>query len=1558
MTTRLLFAAIAAAICSSASTGLAQQSIATWWVNNQTNLPPPNPFTNNTASPYVLVGAMTKGPGIGEPSGTSEYGGNSWTNDVAGGSGTTDTEANAIAAGHYLTYSIQAAPGYTLSFSTNILYYHVSATGPGHGELQYSTDGINYTDLSPMNYAGGSGGSSVNTFMTNLLSGVAALQNVPASVTNFFRIVNWGATSSGGTWYIYDNPPAGTPAGTNGFAVLGAATQLPPTEAVATWWSNPLANGGGAPPAAFTNNTADPNVIVTAMNKGSGIGAITTSGVYGGNNWTNNVVGGSGTTDTEANAIAGGHYVTYAIQARSGYTVSFYTNVLYYHNSATGPINGELQYSTDGVNYEDLVPMTYAASSVAETLVMTNALANFSQLLNVPATVTNFFRIVNWGATGPAGTWYVDDNPPAGTPLGTNGFAVIGGVTSLFGVVAPTNLVVSPLSIAANAGQTVSFNVGASGSAASNLWYQLVGTTPVLIPGATSSTLTLSNVLGANAGSYYAVLTNTAGSATSSVVTLTVADPIIQVEPSSVQGLVDGTVQFAVTVAGTAPAYQWYFSDASGNILSPVANGTQGDGSVVSGAMGSVLSIAKLPATETANFVVVAANSYGAVTSTVASFLSGNNPPGTVAYTSGVLALWDFDGTQFTNTAVNPNCLLNPAPFIGTGAASVVGQPYNPGTSPFSGATDPNDVGFDPNEGGYVFTPFGFEQPSPNFSWGTEDYPATLATGTNKANGVQFNVSTVGAKNIRVSYDSRVSATASEYERLQFTTNGTTWIDYPASSTFSGLSGSGNAGYYTFAYNLVGFPGVDNNPNFGIRVVTEFESTATYGIGTTNFWVGTANSYTSGASGNNAAGTVTYDLVAIVGDAVTNHNVAPELSLVNVPTSNGLAETNMVDTNTLKLNFTASSAQMPASDLTFDVQTVDTVAAGAFSQTINPSFNVVNTGSTNFQLSISFPGGYIPDPMDAAPILLTATDTNGETSATWFLLTVGAVNQPPTNSLTTLGATNTLANTPLVIPFTVGSARDGYTNLTFSVASDNNTVIPAGNIVVTGNTNTGARILTVTPAPGGLGNTLINVTVNDNDPDEPRSTTANIAVIVRPNPGVVAIDYFNYDNSGALDSIAAGYWQHLSGVTHQLQAGFGVATVSDGNTENLQAQLLGSPYKTNSGAVLYTSFTVNMSPNTLPTGNGSYFTAFNDGSGNTADVEDCLVAATNGAADGFYRLGIANVVGATAASAQMFPVDLTPGVTYFVVTSLSLTNGYSTLWVSPTNLAAQSVTDTTPPATPTNLYNIVNIELRESGSTEGSINVGNVLVGQTFDSVFYPPQANPDGFAVTENTASTLAPLINDAGSELTLLNVTPDANGTASVRGTNVLFTPVSGFLGTATVGYTVQDDVGNTSSSTITVTVTNRPPLANAVSFTVAENSVNNVLNPLASDAVETPCGTLGLVSVTPDANGTATISGTNVLFTPNHNFLGTANLGYTITDNIGGTSSSTIAVTVGTVSPIPLTVQVSNGKLAISWTNSAFNLEFSTNVAGPYVIIPAAASPYSVSMTNTTGFYRLVH
>lgn len=1560
---KMLFAAAAsAAICSTVGNISAQVIMAGWASNGEVNGGGTTNFYATQSNPNVTVGPLMKGSGIGAITTAGVFGGNNWTNGVAG---LADSEPNSISNGYYITYTVQANPGYTVSFTTNVLFWHNSATGPINGELQYSTDGINYTDVVPMTYSATH--AAQTSSLTNVLAGNSALQNVPSTTTNYFRIVNWGATGTAGTWYINNASPVTMP----DFQVIGVVTPLPPAENVATWYAGALTAGGGAPPAPFTNNTADPNVIVTPFMKATtspGIGAITTAGVYGGNDWTN-----AGVADSEASSITNGYYITYAVQALPGYTVSFYTNVLFYHNSATGPINGELQYSTDGINYANVVPMTYASSSVAETLVMTNNLSGFNFLQNVPATTTNFFRIVNWGATGTGGTWYIDSPTPGGTLAGTNNFVVVGGVFSIFGIVPPTNVVVSPSSIVANAGQTVGFTVSSTGSPASNFWYQIVGSTTNLISYATSSTLTLTNILGANSGSYFVILTNSAGSATSALVSLTVIDPVIQAEPSSAQGVVNGTVQFAVTAAGTSPTYQWYFSDASGDILAPAAS--PGDGSIISGANSSVLTYANLQAYDLSNFVVVVTNLYGAVTSTVASVsagtnfvvIGGNNVPA-LPYFSGVLAFWDFDGMQFTNTAVNPNSINDPVPFIGSGAAFAVGSAYDPGTSPFSGATDPDDVAG-------VFSPYGFSQLSPNFSWGTDNYPAL--TGTNLQNGVQFNVSTVGAKNIIITYDARATQTASEYHRLQYTTNGTTWINYPASSSFNGNIST----YGSFQYSLVGFPGVDNNPNFGIRIVTEWQSTATYqtaasaasntntiganGVVATNFWVGVGESVATGNSGNASGGTFTFDVVAFQGDSITNNNTPPVLgAFANMPVTNNLAFTNMLDTTNLLINFTASSAQMAATNLTFTVQPVNTVitGGGSYNQTVNPNFTVTNAGSTNFVLSISF-SAPTPDSIDAAPILVTATDTNGESASSWFLLTSLSANQPPTNTLTALQATNMLANTSITIPFVASGSADGTTNLSFTITSDNNTLIPVGNVVVGGNTNTGNFTLTVTPAADQVGNAVITVAVIDSNPAQTRTTTSSTAFIVRPNTNSVAVDEFDYDNSGALDQVALGYWSHLSG-NGGMQVGNDTVTISDESTKNLQAQLLNGPYRTNSGTVLYSSFTVNIEstanlPGNTGNGNGSYIVMFNDGSGTTANVEDCLVVATNNAAPGFYRLGISSVVGADATTAQMVPEDLAPGVTYFVVTSLKLSNGFSTLWISPTNQSSFSVTDTTPPATPTNLYNIADIELRQSGVDEGIVNVGSLFVGTSFNSVFYPPQANPVTVGITENTTNVLSPLFNDAGWALSITGLTPDGNETAAVTsGTNITVIPTSDFIGTAVVGYTIEDNLGNTSSSTVTLTVTNWPPLANPVTYYVSENSANNVLNPLANDVLETPGGSLSLVSVSP-TNGTASISGSSVLFTPPASFLGTATIGYTITDNVGGTNTSLITVGVEPTNSLPINAALVNNNIVLSWTNPLFNLQFSTNVVGPYAAVPGASSPYTNLIgTNTTGFFRLAH
>jgi hypothetical protein len=1089
---------------------------------------------------------------------------------------------------------------------------------------------------------------------------------------------------------------------------------------LAGWNANGLTGSGPSPWAPATSN---PNLTIGGLAKGPGITNTTTANVWGGNSWTN-----LGVPANYIQATNGGKYATFSLQPNAGYTVSI-TNIskLLYSHSATGPTNSLLEYSTNGTAFFSISNLYTTLNASFSSSNNNINLSGFPALQNMNSNTVATFRIVNWGGTSFAGTWYINPNGTTGNDLELQGVVTSAGVP-------PHITGISPMNVTANAGTTVAFTVSATGDPASYFWYKITGSTTNLIPSATTATLTLPNVLGADSASYFVILTNASGADTSSVVSLTVTgDPNIAVQPANTYGLLYGTAQFAVSAAGTSPGSQWYFADASGNIIAPVNNGPQSSGSVISGANTSTLTIAGLQPSNPTNFVVVVTNIYGSVTSSVASLLSVAN--------TATLALWDFNGPEFTNSAVNPTCLYNPVPYLGVGSALAVGSCYAPGTSPLTATTtaDPDDgLGFDQIIPGVDHLP--------NFSWITVNYPAS---GGNKQNGVQFNVSTVGAKNVKVSYESRVSPTASDYERLQYTTNGTDWIDYPRSSTFGGVAGTGAGGWLPFAgntgYDLTGFPGVANNPGFGIRVVTEFQSTATYGIGTTNNYIGTANTY-------GTAGTVTYDLVTISGDAITNNNAPPAIS--------SFTDTNLPDYTNVTLNFTVGDDTTPPDQLTY--------SAASLNSTVSPSF-AFGGGGANRTLTIA--PNSISDPVDAAPILVTVTDTNGDSTATWFLLTVTSLNLPPTNSLTSLPATNTLANTAITIPFTVGDDRTPVSGLTYSVASANNTVVPAANIVVN-SAGTANPSVTITPATNQLGVGVVSVTVNDNDTQEPKSTTAKIAFMVRPNTNVIAIDCFDYDNSGALDSVSGGFWQHLSGIYGQMKVGSGTVTVDTlNNTENLQTPLLNAPYKTNSGGFLYYSYLINISdPTKLPIVNGTYVTTFNDGSGLTGYYEDMVLVATNGAAPGNYRLGIlnsTNTTPTTAVTAKMFPMDLVPGTSYIVVTSVALTNGFSTLWVNPGDQSSPSVSDTTQTVP---LVNLADFELRESGANAGIVNISRLKVGTTFDSVFPSLHVQPIGTnAVLNWSDPTLGvqSATNVTGPYVDLSGATPPYTNNASTNNT-----------------------------------------------------------------------------------------------------------------------------------------------------------------------------------------------
>jgi hypothetical protein len=125
--------------------------------------------------------------------------------------------------------------------------------------------------------------------------------------------------------------------------------------------------------------------------------------------------------------------------------------------------------------------------------------------------------------------------------------------------VAPT-ITVQPTNKVVALGGTASFTVGAAGSGLSYQWKKVA--TPLIngprISGATSSALSISSVVDADAGAYSCVITNTSGSTNTDSVTLTVVDPpAITTQPLSQVASNGSTVVLHVVATGTSPTYQW-----------------------------------------------------------------------------------------------------------------------------------------------------------------------------------------------------------------------------------------------------------------------------------------------------------------------------------------------------------------------------------------------------------------------------------------------------------------------------------------------------------------------------------------------------------------------------------------------------------------------------------------------------------------------------------------------------------------------------------------------------------------------------------------------------------------------------------------------------------------------------------------------------------------------------------------------------------------------------------------------------------------------------------------
>lgn len=155
-----------------------------------------SPLAATVSDVNLSVGGLTRGSGV-STTGTAAaraWGGVDWQNTSA---------ASAVSGNDVVSVTLTANSGYNVSISSlSRLDYRRSSTGPSTGVLQYQIGSGAFTDIGTLAYTvTASSGGSLGPID---LSGVAALQHVPAGTTVTFRIVNYGGSSSTGTWYVFD----------------------------------------------------------------------------------------------------------------------------------------------------------------------------------------------------------------------------------------------------------------------------------------------------------------------------------------------------------------------------------------------------------------------------------------------------------------------------------------------------------------------------------------------------------------------------------------------------------------------------------------------------------------------------------------------------------------------------------------------------------------------------------------------------------------------------------------------------------------------------------------------------------------------------------------------------------------------------------------------------------------------------------------------------------------------------------------------------------------------------------------------------------------------------------------------------------------------------------------------------------------------------------------------------------------------------------------------------------------------------------------------------------
>jgi VCBS repeat-containing protein len=612
---------------------------------------------------------------------------------------------------------------------------------------------------------------------------------------------------------------------------------------------------------------------------------------------------------------------------------------------------------------------------------------------------------------------------------------------------------------------------------------------------------------------------------------------------------------------------------------------------------------------------------------------------------------------------------------------------------------------------------------------------------------------------------------------------------------------------------------------------------------------------------------------------------------------------------------------------------------------------VINSGSTNIT--------FTPTNLAVATILYTISDGHGGSSTA--AITVTVTNQPPV-------AVNDTVTTPVNVPLTISplnndSDPNGDALIIISVNPTNGaaSIVNGTNVLFTPAANfTGAATIgyTISDGNGGTAGAVITVNV---------TAAADLAVSKSGPANVFAGASFNYTIT--VTNLGASTAGSLS-VTDSLPAT--VAFVSATPIATLNGSQV---VWTNLGSLAANAST-NLTVTVTPSNSGGSLTNVAVAASSTPDpnptnntsppvvttvipVADVAVGKSGPVgqvppgANFSYTISVTNFGPSTASSLSVTD-GLPANLTFFNASPSATVSGSVVTWANLGNLAAGAITNLTLTVTAPLKGSATNVA--SAGSTTFDTNtVNNTTPPVTTLVSNLPPVAVDDTASTAKNVAVTVPVLSNDSdpnGDLLTLISVIT-TNGTASVSGTNVIYTPALNFSGTAVLSYTITDGQGGTNSAFITVTVGDTAPVANNDAYTTAEDTVLNVpVGGVLTNDVDADNDALTASLVTTTTHGALVLNANGSFsYTPATNYNGPDNFTYRANDGTANSGIATVSLTVSSVNDAPAALNQS----VTTPEDTATNLVLSaTDVDSTNLVFAILAGPtngtLSLLSTNT--------